>query len=168
MAKRTISLFKFLMVGLLALLGFTSCSKKNNEEVVSMYGSPYAKITIKATVVNDQNTPLGNARIRVRTVLPGIHYTPSYYEDPVGEIYSIRQKTNNLGIIDTTETIFSYPKSGETFLVYRESDNPSLNGVFSDDSVHVEPVQLEPANGWYNGACKVEGTLKLKKKKTSN
>ena len=142
MAKRTISLFKFLMVGLLALLGFTSCSKKNNEEIVDMYGSPYAKIKIKATVVDDQNTPLGNARIRVRTVLPGIHYTPSYYEDPVGEIYSIRQKTNNLGIIDTTETIFSYPKSGETFLIYRESDNPSLNGVFSDDSVHVEPVQL--------------------------
>ena len=107
MAKRTISLFKFLMVGLLALLGFTSCSKKNNEEVVSMYGSPYAKITIKATVVNDQNTPVENVKIRVRTVVPGIHYTPSYYEDPVGEIYSIRQKTNNLGITHTSSGPFS-------------------------------------------------------------
>ena len=49
MAKKARSLFKFLLAGLISLIGFTSCSK-DEESLLIMYGTPNGSLDIKAKI----------------------------------------------------------------------------------------------------------------------
>ena len=170
MAKKARSLFKFLLAGLISLIGFTSCSK-DEESLLVMYGTPNGSLDIKAKIVGNNDSPLNDAKIRVRLEAQGTHYTYNPYSAYVSPGFSflLNKKSDVAGNIDTVLTSFAVePNVKETYLVYYAKDNPSHEGKFLDDSIRITPVKLEDAEGWNWGKYKLEGTLKLKEKPASS
>lgn len=63
MKKISTSILKsanWLLTGLLALLGFSSCDQVSTD----MYGTPHSKFTIKGKVTNESNSPIPQIQIR--------------------------------------------------------------------------------------------------------
>ena len=155
MAKRTISLFKFLMVGLLALLGFTSCSKKD-KEVLCMYGSPEATLHINVKVVDTDGNPVSNAKLALS------------YNNVQNKIYLLHTIYKPTGIdgkifCEYRTPIPDYSKF-DIHLVYNKKINPSFEDKYKDDSVKVSFIRIQdPSGDWDLGTYRVEGgTLTLK------
>lgn len=156
MAKKTISLFKFLMVGLLALLGFTSCSKK---EVVCMYGTPEATLHINVKVVDTDGNPVSNANLALsyNNVPNNIFFLGPFYK-PTGIDGKI--------VGEFRTTIPDYSKF-DIHLVYYKKLNPDLENKYKDDSVKVSFIKIkDPSGTWDQGTYRMEGgTLTLKENK---
>ena len=166
MATKARHFLKFFLAGLMALIGFSSCSKDKSSMLV-MYGTPYGSLDIKAKIVDNNDSPLNDTKIRVRLEEQGTHYTYNPYSvyDSPGYDFQLNKKSNVSGNIDTVLNRLPIgPNSKETFFVYYAKDNPSHEGKYSDDSVRITPVRIEDAEDWYWGKYKLEGTLKLKEK----
>lgn len=52
-----------LLVGVLALLGFSSCHSDDDEDYPCMYGMPVSTFEVKGTVTDAQNNPVSQAAI---------------------------------------------------------------------------------------------------------
>lgn len=162
MATKARHFLKIFLAGLMALIGFTSCSKDKSSMLV-MYGTPYGSLDIKAKIVDNNGSPLNDIRIRVRLETEGWHYAYNYGSP--GYSFLLKKNSDVSGNIDTIMTRAPRgPLLTETFFVYYAKDNPSQEGKYSDDSIRITPVKLEDAEDWYWGKYKLEGTLKLKKK----
>lgn len=159
MAKKALSLYKYILSALMGLLGFSSCIIPRAE-----YGSPHATLSIKAKIVDESGAPVSNAKIRLRTEDNVDHGT--YIHD--GYIIPLYNKSDSNGMIDTTGTFYAVPCKGETYFVFYAKDNPHLERVFKDDSVMVNPVQVKKAKDWFWGSYNLEGTLKLKEKPSTD
>ena len=161
MARKALSLYKYLVAGFLALLGFASCSK--NKEVLVMYGTPYGNLEIKAKLVDPDGKPLSGTKIRVRLEARGWHDGGTSY-NPTGAWFPLDKESDASGNIDTLiKDAFWAPREKETFLIYRVEDNPSHEGRFINDSIRVTPVLTDKKGDWYWGTYRLEGTLKLRK-----
>ena len=159
MAKKAISLYKYLLGILMGLLGFISCSKS---EVMVAYGTPEGTLKIKALVLDADGKPISGASLRVRLLREGRHgtsWTP-------GVDFPLKRKSDSNGKIDTTGTFIMSPSKNETFFVYHSEDNPALGDKYANDSIRINPVKLAEKDGWNWGAYELEGTLKLKEKKS--
>ncbi|MBP5230070.1 MAG: radical SAM-associated putative lipoprotein [Bacteroidales bacterium] len=161
MAKKTISLFKFLMVGLLALLGFTSCSKKDKKELVCMYGTPEATLHINVKVVDTDGNPVSNANLALsyNNVPNNIYFLGPFYK-PTGIDGKI------VGEFRSASFIPDYSKF-DIHLVYYKKLNPDLENKYKDDSVKVSFIKIkDPSGSWDQGTYRMEGgTLTLKENK---
>ncbi|MBO4691644.1 MAG: radical SAM-associated putative lipoprotein [Bacteroidales bacterium] len=153
MAKKTLSLFKFLMVGLLAILGFTSCSKKGH---VVMYGSPSAKLQINVKVVDTDGNPVSGAYL-------GLSFYN--YSNTIYYYAHLYKKTDSNGFYNDPYSMMipDYPKF-DIHLVYYKKLNPDLEDKYKDDSVKVSFIKIkDPSGSWDQGTYRVEGgTLTLK------
>ena len=59
--------FNSILIGLLTILGF-SCSNEDDQNIIICeYGSPYAHFYIKGKVTDEQNNPVSNAQILVKS-----------------------------------------------------------------------------------------------------
>ena len=166
MAKKSKSLYRYLLGCLLVLLGFSSCSKDGEgEDIVCMYGSPSAWIHVDANVVDEANNPVQGARVVVRF---GKYSRATTYFVTSFKIVGTQQI-----IIDSTDASghvsglmnSGIPDNDNTYIVYRSRFSPTVSDKYPDDSVKVVPVlEKEGDGGWDLGTYKVTGTLKLKPK----
>ncbi|MBQ6311000.1 MAG: radical SAM-associated putative lipoprotein [Bacteroidales bacterium] len=155
------SLYKYLLGGLLALLGLTACSKV----IKAAYGSPYARLNVDARVVDQSNKPVKDARLIVRTSLTETSYSSVMRDTVINGQPSWINTTNETGRIYGYTESFSEPDKDYTYIVYRSNLNPQLSGKYEDDSVKVVPAMVEKGDGnWYRGTFKMSGTVKLKEK----
>lgn len=150
MAKKTISLFKFLMVGILAILGFTSCSKKKG--TVCMYGSPAATLHINVQVVDTDGNPVRNANLAF-----SYNNVPNkiYYLDPLHKPTGIDGK-----IVGEFRTAIPDYSKFDIHLVYYKKLNPDLENKYKNDSVKVSFIKInDPSGMWDLGTYRVEGGI---------
>ena len=68
---KEINLKKWLsaMLGvIISLLGFSSCSNDDENEIICMYGQPYSKFELKGKVVDTDGNSVVNAQITIKTI----------------------------------------------------------------------------------------------------
>ena len=163
MARKALSLYKYLLGGLLAFLGFTSCSDKGSTMV--LYGTPYGTLDVKAKVLDPDGKPLSGATLQMRLETAGVHYYNGQRYESEGYVFPDRPVTDSKGEINVVyERRPDGPNKDRSFFVYHSADNPQFEGIYADDSVKMVLTKIEDADGWYWGRIRMEGTLKLKKK----
>lgn len=163
MAKKALSLYRYLLGCILAMLGLNACSSK--EVMKAAYGSPHAYLNVDARVVDQANNPIQNARLIVRTSLTETSYSSVMRDTVINGQPSWINTTNETGRIYGYTESFSEPDKDHTYIVYRSNLNPQLSGKYEDDSVKVVPTMVEKGDGnWYRGKFKLSGTVKLKEK----
>ena len=166
MARKALSLYKYLLGVFMGLLGFVSCSKLGP---VAAYGSPHARLVVDAKVVDQANNPVTNAKLIVRTSLTFTSHYFVYRDTIINGQPSWINTTNETGRLYGYAESISEPDKDYTYLVYRSNLNPQLSGKYGDDSVKVVPTMVEKGDGnWYKGKFKLSGTVKLKEKSTDN
>ena len=159
------SLYKYLLGGLLVLLGFSSCSKDGNTMV--LYGTPYGTLDVKAKVLDPDGKPLSGATLQMRFETAGVHYYNGQPHESEGYVFGERPVTDSKGEINILyERQVVSPNKDRSYFVYHSADNPQFEGKFADDSVKMVLTKIEDDSGWYWGKIRMEGTLKLKEKPT--
>lgn len=145
MKKVSTSLLKninWLLGGLLALLGFTTC-----DGGADMYGCPHAKFTIKGKVINEAQIPIPQIQIRT-AYTDSPNYVDTLYTDSKGE--------------------FIYTKDNKYIsLFFTDIDGNANGGNYAPDSTSVsfKDMKLEGGDGdWYLGEATKEITIVLKEK----
>lgn len=143
-------LFRKVLVGILAIAGFSACGNNSGPKVE--YGCPHATLKVNATVVDEDGNPVGNAKLLLKDL----------------------EKNNDLCMVETGEDgtvsdtlqLFADLRltSGANVVYYGE-DNAEHSGKFKDDSVTVKAEQIEEGKGtWENGTYEINVNLKLTKK----
>ena len=142
MARKALSLYKYLLCSLLVLLGFSSCSKDDgNDKMVLLYGSPSARIRVDATVVDEANNPVQGARVVVRfgkSSRATTYFVSSFKF--VGTQQIIVDSTDASGHVAGMGSIGGVPDNDNTYIVYRSHYSPTVSDKYPDDSVKVVPV----------------------------
>ena len=151
MKKISTSLLKsanWLLTGLLALLGFSSCDQVSTD----MYGTPHSKFTIKGKVTNESNSPIPQIQIR-SPYGEDIPHADTLYTDSKGEFnYSFN----------------GFFRSDNIPLLLTDIDGEQNGGSYAPDSVSVSFKDVDVTGGdggWYLGEATKEITIVLKEKK---
>ena len=165
MATKARHFLKIFLAGLMALIGFTSCSK-DKESIQMMYGSPNAHLKVNAKVVDEKGNPIQGAKINIRYgANPGAFTYYVYYIVEQGGFVNNQIETNSDGLIPNGIAHAGVPDKDNTYIVFRSSLNPDFGGKYESDSVKVVPVTVDEGDGgWDLGTYKIDGTLKLKEK----
>lgn len=138
------SIFRKILVGVLALMGFSGCAPKVE------YGVPHASLKVNAKVVDQAGNPVGSTRLVIKNLKD--NYVLSDLETEA----------------DGTVSTFLYLSyeledfSGAN-VVYYKKDNPQHEGKFLDDSVKVKADTLREGDGkWFHGELGIDFNLKLR------
>ena len=138
------SIFRKILVGVLALVGFSGCAPKVE------YGVPHANLKVKATVVDQAGNPVGNTRLVLKNSKDNL-YLKDFETETDGTVSESLYFTDELDDIS------------EANVVYYKEDNPGFGGKYKDDSVSVKVKKVKAGDGrWYNGDFEMDFILKLK------
>ena len=151
MKKVSTSLLKnmnWLLGGLLALLGFTTC-----DGGADMYGTPYANFTIKGKVVNEGSTPIPDIEIKCLT---------EHHGDGRSWFDTIpAASTSSAG---TFTCQFEEFPTGKIRIIATEVDG-ALNGSYKKDSTDITVSGNDykgGKGGWFKGSVEKEVNFILK------
>ncbi len=137
------------LVALLALFGI-ACSDQN-DPVPAEYGTPYASFSIKGKVTDEQNHPVPNVRILVRT--------PDSSEEWIkaDTLYSDQQGAFLFEKAD-------FPVSKYKFII-SDTDGEANGGFFANDTTILALNREDYRNGhrWFQGSVDKEIQITLKK-----
>ena len=161
MATKARHFLKFFLAGLMALIGFSSCS---DDVLKAAYGSPNAHLKVNAKVVDEDGKPIKGARLNIRyNASPWSLSSYVYYIVEQGGIAKNQIETNSEGLIPNgVADVFDKPDKDNTFIVFRSSLNPEIGGKYESDSVKVVPVMLKEGDGgWNKGTYKLEGKRRI-------
>ena len=152
MAKRIKGLYKIVLGFLITLLGFSSCSKHNNEnEVLFEYGTPYEKLKLSGSIVDKNNNPVQGVRVQVKMVHPGITYNPHVISAPITDSNGIISDEIHQTVTDSIQ------------IVFKKVGNTEKAQLFKDDSIKVKKVRVsDKKEGWMTGEAEASFSLKLK------
>ncbi len=158
MAKRIKAFWKYLLASVISILGLSSCTCNrggDNPEVICEYGSPHTVFKLKVNVQDNEGNPVQNALLRLRT----------YESEDFDHTVVITGRTDENGVLDVDEELYHGFEKDEVYVVYRSSDNPEQNPQYGNDSVKIEPVEVEQEKKsiFVEGTYKLDGTLTLKK-----
>ena len=157
MAKRIKAFWKYLLASVISVLGLSSCTCNRGSDpgVICEYGAPHTVFKLRVNVQDSEGNPVKNATLRIRT-----HQST---DSDNTEMIAGKTDTNGVLTVDK-EMYYSFDKD-EVYVVYRSSDNPEQTPVYVNDSVKIEPVEVETEKKslFVEGTYKLDGTLKLKK-----
>ncbi|MDR2138210.1 MAG: radical SAM-associated putative lipoprotein [Tannerella sp.] len=155
-----------ILAGILALLGFGGCEKK--EVAVPEYGTPRADYTVKGVVVNRATgRPVKNIRVSYTALEQTI---VEYGVPPVtysGDGPFADDVTGSDGTFKITQTMFAVPANPVP--VYVEDTDGEANGLFEPDSLTVDfrdAGRSGERDGWYDGEYTVDVKVELTEKQT--
>ena len=143
-------LFKKILVGAMALMGFSACGSNHGPQVE--YGCPHATLRVNATVVDEDGNPVGNTKLLLRDLEKNHDL--------------VQVETGEDGTVSDTLQLFADLRltSGANVVYYGE-DNEEHSGKFKDDSVTVKAEQIKKGEGnWEKGTYEMNVNLKLQKK----
>ena len=143
-------MFKKILVGAMALLGFSACGNNSGPKVE--YGCPHASLRVNVKVMDEDGNPVGKTRL----LLKGLE---DNYDTRVVE-------TGEDGKVSDTLHLFADLRFTDgANVVYYGEENVEHAGKFKDDSVSVKAEQIEEGKGnWEKGTYEMNVNLKLTKK----
>ena len=159
MAKRIKAFWKYLLASVISVLGLSSCTCNrggdNGGEVICEYGAPHTVFKLKVNVQDSEGNPVKNATLRIRT----------HESSDSDNTEMIAEKTDTNGVLTVDKEMYYSFDKDEVYVVYRSSDNPEQNPQYGNDSVKIEPLEVEQEKKsiFVEGTYKLDGTLKLKK-----
>ena len=158
MAKRIKAFWKYLLASVISVLGLSSCTCNrggDNGEVICEYGAPHTVFKLKVNVQDSEGNPVKNATLRIRT----------HESSDSDNTEMIAEKTDTNGVLTVDKEMYYSFDKDEVYVVYRSSDNPEQNPQYGNDSVKIEPVDVEQEKKsiFVEGTYKLDGTLTLKK-----
>ncbi|MBO7561702.1 MAG: radical SAM-associated putative lipoprotein [Bacteroidales bacterium] len=142
--------FRKVLVGILALAGFSGCAPKVE------YGCPQAKLKLKATVVDQAGNPVGN--------------TSLVFKDLKDNRWIRDEVTGEDGTLSVTRHVMIHEMEliEGANVVYYEEGNPGHEGKYKDDSVAVKAEKVGKGDGrWDYGTYEMKVDLKLKERQNS-
>ena len=153
MAKKIKGFYKLFLSFLMALVGFSACSKHEKGEMLHLYGCPYEELKVSGTIVDKNNNPVPGVKVKIKNVYPGVYYNPYVSSMPISdEKGRINQEIN--------ETFEDYVQ-----IVFEKVGNTDAAQKFKDDSLIVKKVVTstkKKKNSLKTGEAKATFTLKLK------
>lgn len=160
MRTRMKHLWETLAAGILALLGFASCSRIGWG--LDMYGEPHADFKALGSVTDEDGKPVEGIRVAIRR--------HTHYENTPGVIYDQNDwyhddtlYTDDKGAYLLSGTIFTVPN--DVTLVFEDIDGEEHGGEYASAEATPEVKRTKKADGaWYEGAYEVQADVKLKKK----
>jgi putative lipoprotein (rSAM/lipoprotein system) len=133
-----------LLSGLIALI--SGCSMQNkvakSNEVVALYGVPYATYEVSGKVTNSKNSPIEGAKVLVK----------GYKNQVIGDTIV----TNKKGEFVLYKSAF--PTETINIVVFEPDNQVPTDSV--QHETHYEKQQSERA--FYRGECKIETEIKVK------
>lgn len=134
------SKINWILGSLIALLGGCRAPQKTiQQEVVTLYGIPYATYDISGKVINKQRKPIEGASVTVK----------GYRNTSMGEMV----QTNEKGMFHITASDFPT----DTINIVVSTPN-AIDSVQHKTSYKKE----KEGRGFYRGECEIETTIKLK------
>lgn len=145
-----------LLALLLAVLGFSSCDK-SDEELVVMYGTPIATFSIKGKVVNAEKEAIPNIQITFAGKYSGDNQT---WFRPIPDTIT----TNARG--EFAAHLIEMPAS--LLRLYATDTDGAANKAYANDSIDIKIDKLTGGDGgWNQGSFSKEDILiELKENKT--
>ena len=157
MAKRIKAFWKYLLASVISVLGLSSCTCNRGSDpgVICEYGAPHTVFKLRVNVQDSEGNPVKNATLRIRT----------HQSTDSDNTEMIAEKTDTNGVLTVDKEMYYSFDKDEVYVVYRSSDNPEQTPVYVNDSVKIEPVEVETEKKslFVEGTYKLDGTLKLKK-----
>lgn len=157
MAKRIKAFWKYLLASVISVLGLSSCTCNRGSDpgVICEYGAPHTVFKLRVNVQDSEGNPVKNATLRIRT----------HQSTDSDNTEMIAEKTDTNGVLTVDKEMYYSFEKDEVYVVYRSSDNQEQSPQFGNDSVKIEPVEVETEKKslFVEGTYKLDGTLKLKK-----
>ena len=157
MAMKIKAFWKYLLASVISVLGLSSCTCNRGSDpgVICEYGAPHTVFKLKVNVQDSEGNPVKNATLRIRT----------HESSDSDNTEMIAEKTDTNGVLTADKEMYYSFDKDEVYVVYRSSDNPEQTPVYVNDSVKIEPVEVETEKKslFVEGTYKLDGTLKLKK-----
>ena len=149
MKTRTLQFFNYLLTLVLSVLGIQSCKNDgNDDEILCMYGQPYADFSIDVCVMNEQGQGVPNEKVLLRPCdEKGNPYTYNYadtiYTDSTGKVNHKFETFPGIWAIRAV----TLDESG-----------------YDNDSVQVKLENVKKGDdGWYHGEYYGKAELTLKR-----
>lgn len=140
-------------VGLLTLLGFSSCDKQGE----LMYGSPHASFSIRGKIQTEAKTGIPDIEVRLALVTPDGN---DIYEEVNSPL-----KTDEKGEFSTTFDAIYFDR----LRVYATDVDGKKNGSFAKDSIDIlfesKDFKRKTKDNWDMGHAEKEITIELKETK---
>lgn len=137
-----------ILTALLGILGISSLMG------CGMYGSPYAKIKIRANVVDESNNPIPGIKLELKDL------------NQNHRLWEIT--TDNNGEFKKDYTGLDWRLEEGANVVFYEKNNKSVADKYVDDSLRVINKKTKSGgkmkNSWYEGTYRMEFTMKLRRK----
>ena len=119
------------------------------------YGTPYTTLKIKATVTDETNQPVSNAKLDFKD----LNYNHKHLE----------LVTDSKGKIDYSHDLYhSYYGSDNlkegANIVFIGDHNAGLPVKYRDDSIRVQSSYKKGKGDWHKGTYEIKASLRLKKK----
>lgn len=140
------------MSGMLAALGFVSCSSSDDNdpgEIICLYGTPTATFHVKGKVTNESQQPLQGKRVILKPLMSDGTEYDYHFNDTL--------RTDADGSYDQTKH-FNPIKSLRVVC-----DDP--DGEYEADSTTVELKYKDGDGEWNRGVAEAEADFTLKEKK---
>lgn len=137
-------------VGVLSMLGFSSCNNNNPFEPVCEYGTPHADQLIKGKVVSSEKPKKGIENIQLILKKPESSFGDTIYSKADGS--------------------FELKRSGfsaeEKFLLEVKDIDGKQNGLYENKTLNIQLKQTKKGDGnWFRGVGEANVTIPLKPKK---
>lgn len=152
--------YKLILSFLMTILGFSSCSK-HDSQILYEYGTPYEKFKLSGTILDKNDNPVSNVRIKIKqrvylTDTDAPEYSPFPVSKPIsdknGKIYSEISLTPD-------------SKSETVLVVFNSEGNTEEAQMYKDDSLEVKKIVVNnKKSGWQVSEAEGSFTLKLKDK----
>lgn len=144
--KQWLTIYNVFLSGILALLGFASCTTTGADE----YGQPHARYEIKGKVENASKEKLPDIQIIIKELYPDQN------QADYGEV----TKTNSEGEFYYLDE-WAWPKS--KFRIIWNKDEKAK--AYKPDSIDIDMGDLKNGNGsWYKGEAYKELTITVEEK----
>ena len=143
-------MFKKILVGAMALLGFSACGNNSGPKVE--YGCPHASLRVNVKVMDEDGNPVCKTRLLLKSL--------EDYRD-----VSVVDTKEDGTVSDTLHLFADFRLLSGANVVYYGEENVEHSGKFKDDSVTVKAEQIEEGKGnWEKGTYEMNIDLKLTKK----
>ena len=162
MDNRIKRIWKQLAAAVLGVLGFASCNKEENiENMMVMYGQPYAAFKALGSVTDQSGKPIEGIRVAVTQHRHFANTYYVYYDQNDWYEYDTLY-TDTKGVFLLNKDIFDAPT--DVTIVFEDIDGDEHGGTFESAEVTPDITRKEKGKGWYNGSYEVEAKVKMRKK----
>ena len=151
--------WKYVMSGLLAMLGFGSCDKNGSipgGDIPCMYGTPLANYKF-----------LGDVKDETGKAIPGIRVVFIPDEMKVDPWYNDTLYTDQSGRFEKDELKYSWPDEVAKAMVKFEDVDGAENGSFETKTLTRGELKVKQTkkttDAWYQGDFTIEANVVLKK-----